>query len=390
MMIDNNFFLDTHTFLKKIATDIIIPNIGKLSENEVSTKEDNSKVTSYDVIIENELIEYFKNIGFYNIISEESKFWKFITNNKFLDTNRISADVSRLENFYKNRGYYNAIIKSTSGIITDENQFELTFNINAGNKFIFNNVEVINNNDYPIESLAKFQDKFNDLKGKKYSKKVINSLVNDLNEFILKDIEKDKLYEFLRLMEFNRLLSSVISQYGEPKLKEKDAPSLKGKEISSVDRTKYKLINKLEDIDNWIKDAEEKGELCIDTETTSLDPHLAELVGISLSTDIGKACYIPLKHNGKDVLDANKVIQKIKPILEDKSIKKIGQNIKFDYIIFYHRGIIINSMEDTMLMSYVLDAGKNRHNMDTLSELHLGHKTISYKDLVGSGFDTSN
>ena len=206
-----------------------------------------------------------------------------------------------------------------------------------------------------------------------------------LDDFVIKNIDKDKLYEFLREMEFNRLLSSVISQYGEPKFKEKDAPSLKGKEISSVDRTKYKLLNKLEDIDNWIKDAEEKGELCIDTETTSLDPHLAELVGISLSTDIGKACYIPLKHNGKDVLDTNKVIQKIKPILEDKSIKKIGQNIKFDYIIFYHRGIIINSMEDTMLMSYVLDAGKNRHNMDTLSELHLGHKTISYKDLVGSG-----
>ena len=206
-----------------------------------------------------------------------------------------------------------------------------------------------------------------------------------LDDFVIKNIDKDKLYEFLREMEFNRLLSSVISQYGVPKSKEKDTPSLKGKEISSIDRTKYKLLNKLDDIDNWLKDAEENGELCIDTETTSLDPHLAELVGISLSTDIGKACYIPLKHNGKDVLNANKVIQKIKPILEDKSIKKIGQNIKFDYIIFYHRGIIINSMEDTMLMSYVLDAGKNRHNMDTLSELHLGHKTISYKDLVGSG-----
>ena len=206
-----------------------------------------------------------------------------------------------------------------------------------------------------------------------------------LDDFVIKNIDKDELYEFLREMEFNRLLSSVISQYGEPKLKEKDTPSLKGKEISSIDRTKYKLLNKLDEIEKWLKDAEEKGELCIDTETTSLDPHLAELVGISLSTDIGKACYIPLKHNGKDVLNTNKVIQKIKPILEDKSIKKIGQNIKFDYIIFYHRGIIINSMEDTMLMSYVLDAGKNRHNMDTLSELHLGHKTISYKDLVGSG-----
>ncbi len=222
------------------------------------------------------------------------------------------------------------------------------------------------------------------------SKKLV-TLKNDvpikmkLDDFVLKDIEKDKLYEFLREMEFNRLLSSVISQYGEPKLIKKDKPSLKENEISNIDRTKYKLLNKLEDIDNWLKDAEEKGELCIDTETTSLDPHLAELVGISLSTDIGKACYIPLKHNGKDLLDTDKVIQKIKPILEDKSIKKIGQNIKFDYIIFYHLGIKMNSMEDTMLMSYVLDAGKNRHNMDTLSELHLSHKTISYKDLVGSG-----
>tara|TARA_Y100000591_G_scaffold164527_1_gene141939 strand:- start:199 stop:2973 length:2775 start_codon:yes stop_codon:yes gene_type:complete len=206
-----------------------------------------------------------------------------------------------------------------------------------------------------------------------------------LDDFVLKNIEKDRLYEFLREMEFNRLLSSVISQYGEPNLKEKDKLSLRRKDISSVDRTKYKLLNKLDDIDGWLKEAEEKGELCIDTETTSLNPHLAELVGISLSTGIGKACYIPIKHNGKDILNTNKVIQKIKPILEDKSIKKIGQNIKFDYIIFFHRGIKMNSMEDTMLMSYVLDAGKNRHNMDTLSDLHLGHKTISYKDLVGSG-----
>ena len=79
------------------------------------------------------------------------------------------------------------------------------------------------------------------------------------------------------------------------------------------------------------------------------------------------------------------VIKKLKPVLEDLSIKKIGQNIKFDYIILYHRGIDMTSMEDTMLMSYVLDAGKNRHNMDTLSEIHLGHKTIQFKDLVGTG-----
>ena len=207
----------------------------------------------------------------------------------------------------------------------------------------------------------------------------------NLNEFILKDIEKDKLYEFLRSMEFNRLLSSVISNYGEPKFLEKEKLHEKVEKVLSIDRKKYKLVEKLNDIDDWLKEAEEKGELSIDTETNSLNPHLAELVGISLATNTGKACYIPLKNFNKVTLDTTKVLQKIKPILEDKSIKKIGQNIKFDYIIFYHHGIRMNAMEDTMLMSYVLDAGKNRHNMDTLSELHLGHKTISYKDLVGSG-----
>ena len=79
------------------------------------------------------------------------------------------------------------------------------------------------------------------------------------------------------------------------------------------------------------------------------------------------------------------VIKKLKPLLEDKSVKKIGQNIKFDFIVLFKQGIVMNSMEDTMLMSYVLDAGKNRHNMDTLSEIHLQHKTISFKEIVGTG-----
>ena len=127
--------------------------------------------------------------------------------------------------------------------------------------------------------------------------------------------------------------------------------------------------------------------MCIrdSTETSSLDPHQADLVGMSISFEIGKAYYIPLSHKNSQNLDEKRVLNLLKPILEDESIKKIGQNIKFDYIIFYHRGIKLKSVEDTMLISYVLDAGKNRHNMDTLSEIHLGHKTISFKDLVGSG-----
>ena len=134
-----------------------------------------------------------------------------------------------------------------------------------------------------------------------------------------------------------------------------------------------------------MKQSEEIGEFAIDTETTSLDPHTAKLVGISISNRIGNACYIPLNHVSGNNLDEKKVLSILKNYLEDESIKKVGQNIKFDFIVFYHRGITLNSMEDTMLMSYTLDAGKNRHNMDTLSEIHLGHKTIKFKDLVGTG-----
>uniref|UniRef100_UPI00404A989B DNA polymerase I n=1 Tax=Candidatus Pelagibacter sp. TaxID=2024849 RepID=UPI00404A989B len=147
----------------------------------------------------------------------------------------------------------------------------------------------------------------------------------------------------------------------------------------------YHLITNEKEIDEWINEAEEAGELAIDTETSSLDAHQADLVGISLSTRIGKACYIPIGHKFDGCLDKDNVIKKLKPLLEDKSVKKIGQNIKFDFIILYKQGINMNSMEDTMLMSYVLDAGKNRHNMDTLSEIHLQHKTISFKEIVGTG-----
>ncbi len=121
------------------------------------------------------------------VISEESKFWKFLSNNKFLDQNRISADLARLNNFYKNRGYYNVKIKSTTGIITEDKQFELIFNINAGEKFFFDNLEIANTTNYSIDSLKKFQKKFKDLKGQKYSKKIINNLIDDLNQFILRN-----------------------------------------------------------------------------------------------------------------------------------------------------------------------------------------------------------
>ena len=204
-----------------------------------------------------------------------------------------------------------------------------------------------------------------------------------LEDFRLKEIDKDKLYKFLREMEFNRLLSSAISAYGEPNLlSSKIEVQEKQKQIT---KKNYSLISEIDELDEWIKEAEEFGEVAIDTETSSVDANQAYLVGISLSSKIGKACYIPVGHKSNKNLDKKKVLDKLKPLLEDQSIKKIGQNIKFDFIILYREGITISPMEDTMLMSYVLDAGKNRHNMDTLSEIHLGHKTIAFKDLVGSG-----
>jgi DNA polymerase I len=207
----------------------------------------------------------------------------------------------------------------------------------------------------------------------------------ELEEFKLKEIDKDKLYKFLREMEFNRLLSSVISTYGEPNLEETKIDSIPKEKQKIISKKNYHLIINEKEIDTWIKEAEEVGELAIDTETSSLDAHQAELVGISLSTKIGKACYIPIGHKSEGCLKKEIVISKLKPLLEDKSVKKIGQNIKYDFIVLYKQGITMSSMEDTMLMSYVLDAGKNRHNMDTLSDIHLDHKTISFKEIVGTG-----
>ena len=206
-----------------------------------------------------------------------------------------------------------------------------------------------------------------------------------IQDFELKEINKDKLYDFLREMEFNRLLSQVISFYGEVKTTKTKFSENHNSKIEKEYFKNYKLIKTIDEIDYWIKKAEEKGEIAIDTETSSLDPQTADLIGISLCFEAGEACYIPIGHKKNVSLSLEKVIKKIKILLEDSSIKKIGQNIKFDYIVLHHHGIDMTSMEDTMLMSYTLDAGKNRHNMDTLSEIHLNHKTISYKDIVGSG-----
>ena len=128
----------------------------------------------------------------------------------------------------------------------------------------------------------------------------------------------------------------------------------------------------------------------IDTETNSLNANLAELVGISLSVNVKEAFYLPLKHsldtnNNFKNLDLQKVFPILKKILEDDSIIKIGHNIKYDKIIFSRIGINVNPVDDTMLLSYVLDTGKFRHNLDDLAKIYFNYETIKYKDVVGVG-----
>ena len=203
-----------------------------------------------------------------------------------------------------------------------------------------------------------------------------------LQEFLIKDINRNKLYSFLREMEFNRLLSQAISLYGEAN---NEKIINREKKHEKINLKQYETILNEEGLEKWISILKEKNLISVDTETTSLNPLEANLVGISFCYSPGKACYIPFKNVDEDCLNLDKVLKKIKPILEDESIKKVGQNIKFDYLILKKNNIKMKSMEDTMLVSYTLDAGLNRHNLDLLSEIHLSHKTITFKDLVGTG-----
>ena len=212
---------------------------------------------------------------------------------------------------------------------------------------------------------------------------------DDLNSFVLKEVKKEKLYDFLREMEFNRLLSRAISFYGEIGNKNIEY-NKKKKESFTINTKNYESIINEKILDIWLKILNEQTIIAVDTETSSLNPLEADLVGVSFSYAPNKSCYIPLSHKNIKGLKKELVLKKIKPILEDSSIKKVGQNIKFDFIVLKQHGIEINSIEDTMLLSYTLDAGTNRHNLDTLSEIHLNHKTISYKELVGSGKNKLN
>ncbi|MES2541056.1 MAG: DNA polymerase I, partial [Pseudomonadota bacterium] len=220
--------------------------------------------------------------------------------------------------------------------------------------------------------------------------------------------ESEKIMDFLTRMEFRTLTKRVADKLGiappslpkttqlqvaTPSEEKPQAPE----EQLPFDTNAYECIRDLPTLARWIDRIREVGHVAIDTETTSLDDMRAELVGISLAVDAGKAAYIPLSHTtgggdlfgatalAPDQLTVTETLKALRPVLEDPSILKIGQNMKYDWKIFARLGVRIVPFDDTMLMSYAMHAGLHNHGMDELSDRYLGHAPIPIKTLLGSG-----
>jgi DNA polymerase-1 len=192
--------------------------------------------------------------------------------------------------------------------------------------------------------------------------------------------------------------------------KEDKASSLKGTPISLAearkeaarklpfDRSKYQALRKLDELNAWIARARDTGRFVIDAKASSIDPMQADICGIALALAPNDACYMPLAHKqsggGAGLFDAGlapdqipeeTALEALKPLLESAGIQKIGFNVKFNAVMFAQAGITMRNYDDAQLMSYALDAGRNAHGLDTLSDLWLGHGMIAHGDLIGSG-----
>ena len=238
------------------------------------------------------------------------------------------------------------------------------------------------------------------------SRELVTLDCNTPLKFELEDLEfnapvPNQLLDFLAKMEF-RTLTKRISQKFDVEMPTSDILDPDNKisysEQIAFDNKKYEHIKTSEQLQTWINKIYEIGYVAVDTETTSLNDMLAELVGISLAIEIGSACYIPLGHkegqnddlfeNSQLVegqLDLEFVLECLRPILEDDSILKIGQNIKYDAKVLSRYGVMITAFDDTMLLSYALHGGLHNHGMDALSERYLDHSPIAIKTLIGSG-----
>ncbi len=163
--------------------------------------------------------------------------------------------------------------------------------------------------------------------------------------------------------------------------------------------TQYELVQDKAHLQQWVDKARAAGKVAFDVETDSLQALRAKLVGFSLAVEVGKACYVPLAHGtvaaqgdllGDGATDIpqqiplQEALEVLKPLLRDPSVVKIGHNMKYDMLVMRNHGLEIAPIEDTMLLSYVLDGTAHRHNMDALAERHLGHQTVTFSDVMAT------
>ncbi|WP_187428588.1 DNA polymerase I [Roseobacter fucihabitans] len=223
-----------------------------------------------------------------------------------------------------------------------------------------------------------------------------------LDDLEVREPDADLLMPFLAEMEFRTLTKRIADQLGvtPPAIEDTPATAPDAPEVADIpfDKSGYSKVSTGAELQEWIDRIYERGYVAVDTETTGLNEMTADLVGISLCVEAGQACYIPLIHKayrGDDLFGSddlaegqmplNDALEMLKPMLEDPSILKIGQNMKYDAKIFAQVGIHVAPIDDTMLMSYAMHGGLHNHGMDALSDRYLGHTPIPIKPLLGSG-----
>ena len=211
-----------------------------------------------------------------------------------------------------------------------------------------------------------------------------------IDNFVMEPIDRDKLLAFLREMEFSTLTRRVETDLGAGEDVAASAPT-----APVAGKAEYDTVFDEAVLKDWVMEARDRGIVAVDTETDSLNAMAANLVGVSLATAPGRACYIPLGHGGDGLalededaakqIDLKKAVKILKPLLEDESVLKVGQNLKYDALVLSRYGVSINTYDDTMLISYALDCGKGGHGMDELAKRHLEYETIKFSDVAGTG-----
>ncbi len=215
-----------------------------------------------------------------------------------------------------------------------------------------------------------------------------------MEDLAVADPDPATLLAFLEKMEFKTITRRVRETLALEGALE-DTP----REASAIDRSAYVCVRDMATLEDWIKRATAQGYLAVDTETDALDAHEAGLVGVSLALAPGEACYIPLAHIDPNAaaegdmfgadpprqIKMDAALAALKPLFEDPSVLKIGQNLKYDVSVLARYNTALTPIDDTMLLSFVLNAGAHQHGMDDLSQRYLDHTPLSFKDVCGTG-----